>query len=52
MPEPRVLSPRVPAATRARLRIEGLVDSACGWLCRYRRGTYIAEWLWRACRML
>jgi hypothetical protein len=51
MSDLRVLSPRLPLTVRARLRAERSVDGVCGWLCRYRRGTYVAEFLWRACRM-
>jgi hypothetical protein len=52
MPELRVLSPRLPYRTRVRLRTEHAVNGVCGWLCRSRRGSYVAEWVWRACRML
>lgn len=27
------------------------IDGLAAWLCRTRRGTYVAEWIWRACRM-
>lgn len=52
MPELRILTPRLTLRTRARLRAAHSVDSVCGWLCRSRRGSYVAEWVWRACRML
>lgn len=51
MSQPRVLAPRLTLRTRSRLQATHSVDSVCGWLCRSRRGSYVAEWVWRACRM-
>lgn len=51
MPDPRVLSPRLPLTTRARLHAERRIDAVGAWLCGHRC-TRLAEWLWRACRML
>lgn len=50
MPELRILSPRLPYATRVRLRAEYHVDGAAYWLIERRRFR-AAVWLWRACRM-
>lgn len=46
----RVLSPRLPYATRLRLRAESIIDGAAYWLI-VRRRFRVAVWLWRACRM-
>lgn len=50
MPEPRVLSPRLPLTTRAQLSIERRIDSIGGWLTGHGH-CRAAELLWRACRM-
>ncbi|MFD8805603.1 hypothetical protein [Streptomyces sp. NPDC059597] len=51
MPELRVLSPRLPAATRARLRVEARVDRVGYWLAS-RGAPGVARRLWRAFHML
>lgn len=50
MRDPRILSPRLPLATRARLRFEHLIDGIGGWLAGHGHSR-AAIWLWRACRM-
>ena len=50
MPEPRVISPRLPLTRRARLRAEYHIDGTAYWLI-VRRRFRVAVWLWRVCRM-
>jgi hypothetical protein len=47
----RVLSPRLPYRTRARLRAEHHLTAVGAWLIDHGH-TGAAERLWRACRML
>ncbi|NUO43675.1 MAG: hypothetical protein HOV82_16755 [Streptomyces sp.] len=47
----RVLSPRLPLTTRARLYAERRVDGMAAQLVEHGH-IRAAEWLWRACRML
>lgn len=51
MHELRVLSPRLPYCTRLRLAAEHHIDAVGGWLCGHRC-SWLAVWLWRACRMI
>jgi hypothetical protein len=46
----RILSPRLPYRTRARLRVQERIDGVGGWLAGHGYPG-AAEWLWRACRM-
>lgn len=46
----RVLSPRLPLSTRARLRAEHRIDEAAGWLVEHGH-CRAAELLWRVCHM-
>lgn len=50
MTDPRVLSLRLPAATRLRLGIEQRITGLGGWLAGHGQPR-AAELLWRACRM-
>lgn len=49
-PHLRVLSPRLPLHTRARLGVERRIDAVAGWLAGHGHPG-AAERLWRACRM-
>lgn len=51
MPDLRVLSPRLPLRTRARLLVERPIDRLACWLVEHGH-TWAAEWMWRACRMI
>jgi hypothetical protein len=50
MPDLRILSPRLPYRTRARLAFERRIDQAGAWLCGHH-GVWAAGILWRVCRM-
>lgn len=50
MSEPRILSPRLPFTTRARLYAQHCIDGAAYWLIQRGRNR-AAVWLWRPWRM-
>ena len=50
MSDVRVLSLRLPIATRARRRFEHHITGIGAWLVDHGH-CRAAEWLWRACRM-
>ncbi len=51
MPEPRVLSPRLPYDTRLRLTAARRIDLLGAWLCDHGQQR-TAAWMWRTLRMI
>lgn len=47
----RFLAPRLPLRTRLRLRTVGRIDRLGAGLIKHGH-TRVAEWIWRACRMI